>query len=169
MLTITNPDDYKYLDSLLVTDTTLGDNGALYLQSVADVKKMDSMHTWMDESMFFPERKIPEVSFFDLVCDRKDMHKGTVVSKLNGAIIFTVADLDVEQRMIELHISDAGICAATPHVMELIIKWKGSRTEARELRVRKQAEREWTKEDRVAHKKRIEKSNLGKRMSSFGL
>ena len=30
VLTITNPDDYKYLDSLLVTDTTLADYGALY-------------------------------------------------------------------------------------------------------------------------------------------
>ena len=142
VLTITNPDDYKYLDSLLVTDTTLADNGALYLQSVADVKKMDSMHPWMDSSMYFPQHKIPEVSMLDLVCDRKDMYQGAVVSKLGGAIIFKVVE--------------------TPHVIELKIKWKGSRKEVRELKVRKQAEREWTKEDRVMHKKRIEKAKLGK-------
>ena len=65
--------------------------------------------------------------------------------------------LEEEKKKMELHISDAGICAATPHVIELKIKWKGSRKEVRELKVRKQAEREWTKEDRVMHKKRIEK------------
>ena len=29
-----------------------------------------------------------------------------------------------------------------------------------ELKVRKQSEREWTKEDRIMHKKRVDKSNL---------
>ena len=98
----------------------------------------------------------------DLVCDRKDMHQGAVVSKLGGAIIFKVVEFDEEKKKMELHISDAGICAATPHVIELNIKWKGSRKEVRELKVRKQAEREWTKEDRVMHKKRSEKAKLGK-------
>ena len=32
MLTITNADDYKYLDRLVVSDTSLGDYGGLYLQ-----------------------------------------------------------------------------------------------------------------------------------------
>ena len=67
-----------------------------------------------------------------------------------------------DKKKMELHISDSGICAARPHVIELKIKWKGSRKEVRELKVRKQAEREWTKEDRVMHKKRIEKAKLGK-------
>ena len=86
----------------------------------------------------------------------------TVVSKLGGTITFKVVACDEEKKKVELHISDAGICAATPHIIEVNIKWKGSRKAVRELKVRKQAEREWTKEDRVVHKKRIDKAKLGK-------
>ena len=39
-------DDYKYLDSLLVTNSELGENGALYLQSIADLKSDDLVDAW---------------------------------------------------------------------------------------------------------------------------
>ena len=61
VLTITNPDDYKlYLDPLLATDTSIGDFGALYLQSVADGARPPGDHVyqsdrlWLHPSMFFP-------------------------------------------------------------------------------------------------------------------
>ena len=61
-----------------------------------------------------------------LVCDRW-MSSGNVVSKLDGAVIFKIeVPRGDEARMMELHISDAGICAATPHVTELKITWNGS-------------------------------------------
>ena len=69
-------------------------------------------------------------------------------------------------RMMELHISGAGICAATPHVTELKITWNGSRTKPRDLKVKTKESREWTKEDRQKHKEYIK--NVEIRKMNFG-
>lgn len=156
VLTITNPNDYKYLDRLLVTDSDLGDYGALYLQAAADAVEMRSGHPWMDSSMYFPPQSVPEVSLFDFVCDRKLLKQGAVVSKLRGAIMLKIVEYDKDDRRMLIRISDAGVCAAAPHIMDVEVEWKGSREAVKRLKIRKQLERDWTKEERVAHKKFVD-------------
>lgn len=170
MLTISNMDDYKYLDSLLVTNSELGENGALYLQSIADLKSDELVDAWRDKTMFFPGGEAPKdvKGMLGLVCDRDQMARGNVVSKLDGAVIFKIEEFreETKPRMMELHISDAGICAATPHVTELKITWNGSRTKPRDLKVKTKESREWTKEDRQKHKEYIK--NVEIRKMNFG-
>lgn len=59
VLRIGNPEDYKYLDRLFVTETSLGMNGVLYLQAIAD----RPVGRWRDKELYWPEKVVSQESF----------------------------------------------------------------------------------------------------------
>ena len=90
VLTITNPDDYKYLDPLIVNKSVILEGlGGLYLQSIAGVK---GIREWRDPDMHFPQNREARrllkrgVGLFDLL-GKECWEVGLPVSMMGGASI----------------------------------------------------------------------------------
>jgi hypothetical protein len=160
---------YKYLDPLLVTDTSLSDFGGLYLQSIAGVKGMD---TWRDPSMHFPQDRSARsllkkgVGLYALVGPSEAWEVGRPIVKLDGSLVLVMNELDLKKRKLVLELSVAGFCGGRPHTVQLSISWDGPRKHPEWLQVKKLSERLWTTEDRIAHKRKTGKAN--KKAGFFG-
>ena len=124
VLTIGDPDDFKYIDKLLVSDAVVGDYGGLYLQSIAGGKRANCLDGGLDPKMHLPRGKDSSklkkkgVSLYDLLGSSKEAADrgeeiwalGAPVEKLDGALLLVVKKLDMKKKKIQLELSDAGFC-----------------------------------------------------------
>lgn len=85
---------------------------------------------------------------------KRRLKAGQVVSKVGGAVVFSIHEYDASARRLTLTLSDAGLCGAAPHVSDLEITWAGAIDDVDSLTVRttsSPATREWTPDDRRRH------------------
>ena len=149
-----NPDDYQYLDYLLVMDATMGDVGSFYIQAIADV---DGMEQWRDPTLFYPGDAPEKLSLIDLLGPRNIWQEGKSIVRLNGNI--TIKFAEIYDRGAKLVISDAGLCGSSPHTLTVKVDWKGKREAIKELHVKTIERHEWTVADRIAHQRKIFRSS----------
>ena len=119
VLTITNPDDYQYLDHLLVVDASVRECGSFYIQAIADVEKMEA---WRDPALFYPGEAPAKISLFEFICSKSDWHEGHSVVRLEGSLTIQIAE--VYERGAKVIISDAGLCGSTPHTLTVTLHWR---------------------------------------------
>ena len=170
VLTISNKNDYKYLEKLFVNDATIGEYGCLYLQAVAGKGKATKIRDGcIDKNLYMPEDSdVGLVGLHTLVCENYQMVKGSTFVRANGQLVITIEHYNMEAHELRLKISDAGVCFAPAHMMTLELHWKGHREKPKSLQVECLDERPWTKQDRILHTTRIDNLNRFKHLSSAG-
>uniref|UniRef100_A0A7S2CND6 Uncharacterized protein n=1 Tax=Haptolina brevifila TaxID=156173 RepID=A0A7S2CND6_9EUKA len=184
VLTITNPADYQFLDTLMVTDTNMGAYGNLYLQAVADDDKpvlMELEHLeqrpdhLVEPRVYWPPKDpTPKLTLDDLIglegeACKSVARQGDMADSFDGMRLVAMERVDLEHKQASLIISDAGLLGATPNVSTLEVRWKGSRSNILAIIVRTKSRRTWTLDDRTAHAKQRRTLQLNNSLKNSGL
>ena len=187
MFTITNPNDYQYLDVLMVTGTDMVQNGSLYLQSVADneaplMAALDALNGGRPERLLeprvhFPDGCTPALLTIDGLfglemgqdLDKSAIKVGEIRLLFGGVRLMKVVSFELDKKRAFLWLSDSGLLGSSPSVTELELRWQGSRKNMTAIVVKTRHKRPWTQEDRFEHARQKRAFALAASLSQSGL